>query len=322
VSGDSGYPDKILLEEPEEENPTAYALLSEIKDPYYSHKESSDYAEDLSISQEEMKSNIEVYKNFYAYPKKSESLSKLLIEQIGSITTKLQDQTTTNPSPYLKLRQRTNQEPKRYSSARAIAKNNNYNVSHSQELSSQCSKFDRSYSSASPPGLGYYENLFPFNYNLPYSSYVPNALPQPFPQNDPTSSYAIQGYYPMYVNYQGYPPETGHYTPPMHPVSMSPTNKNNLLKPSKGRPHKSLFAKKEQTHADQDEERITEIIENFDKESDIEALKGEITELAKTQTGSRFLQRQLTKLSPSFVTFILEEVILLYTHRLKSPYLI
>jgi hypothetical protein len=29
------YPDVLVPEEPEEDNPTAYTLLSEIKDPYY-----------------------------------------------------------------------------------------------------------------------------------------------------------------------------------------------------------------------------------------------------------------------------------------------
>jgi len=202
-----------------------------------------------------------------------------------------------------------------------VPKNNSsHNINHSQELSPQYSKFTRSYAStppppAPPPGLGFYENSFPVNYNLPYPAYVHNALPQSFPQNDLTNSYAIQGYYPMYVNYQGYPPEAGYYTPPLHPVSMSPTNGSTLFKSSKTRPHKSLFARKEQTQPDQEEEKIVEIIEDFDKESDIEALKGKITELAMTQTGSRFLQRQLTKLSPSFVTFILEEVTLLHTYR-------
>jgi len=79
VLDDSNYPDKVTLEEPEEENPTAYALLSEIKDPYYSRKELSDSPENLSMSKEEMNANIEVYKNFYAYPEKSEDLSKYTI---------------------------------------------------------------------------------------------------------------------------------------------------------------------------------------------------------------------------------------------------
>ncbi len=35
------YPDVLTPEEPEEDNPTAYALLSEIKDPYYANTERS-----------------------------------------------------------------------------------------------------------------------------------------------------------------------------------------------------------------------------------------------------------------------------------------
>ncbi len=65
-------------EEPEEENPAAYALLSKIEDPYYSRKLSYTGTACKDSFHEDNKSNLPIYKSFYSMsPTKSESSSNL-----------------------------------------------------------------------------------------------------------------------------------------------------------------------------------------------------------------------------------------------------
>lgn len=60
------YSNGVHAEEVEEENPTAYALLTKIEDPYYTSKQSKDIMEPKNIEHEENKSNIQVYESFYS----------------------------------------------------------------------------------------------------------------------------------------------------------------------------------------------------------------------------------------------------------------
>eukprot|EP00826_Nyctotherus_ovalis_P024427 TRINITY_DN1889_c0_g1_i4.p1 TRINITY_DN1889_c0_g1~~TRINITY_DN1889_c0_g1_i4.p1 ORF type:complete len:339 (+),score=98.40 TRINITY_DN1889_c0_g1_i4:102-1118(+) len=317
ADGEAGYPDKITVEEHDEDEVAAFPLFTEIKDPYYARKESSEYTEEVGTGNEEVKLGMDLYKNFCAYPKKSESFSNFLQPDVGSIKTKFQDHVPNENPPYLKLRQRVNQEPKRYPSAGIMPKNDGlHDPAAFHEHQPQYLSYHRTGVSTPPPGLSYHENAFQTSYSFPYSLYGPSAIPQHLAQNDVAGSYPFPeyshrgGYYSVYVSYQGYPQETGYYTPPVQPVSISPTNKNApLLKPSKFRPNKSLFAKREKKYADSgEEERIAGIIEEFQKENDEEALRERIAELAVTQTGSRFLQHHLNKARPSFVSFVLQEV--------------
>jgi len=74
---ETAYPDVIVPEgeEPEEENPTAYALLSKIEDPYY-RKQSAEMNGSRESFHEENKSNLPIYKSFYSVtPTKSASSS-------------------------------------------------------------------------------------------------------------------------------------------------------------------------------------------------------------------------------------------------------
>lgn len=317
ADGEIGYPDKITVEEHDDEEVAAFPLFTEIKDPYYARKESSECTEEAGAGNEEVKLGINLYKNFCAHPKKSESFSKFSQPVVGSVKTKFQDHVPNDNPPYLKLRQRVNQEPKRYPSAGIMPKFDGlYETAAYQEQQPQYLSYHRTGVSTPPPGLSYHDNAFQTGYSLPYPPYGPSAVPQHLPPNDMASSYPFPeyshrgGYYSVYMNYQGYPQETGYYTPPVQPVSMSPTNKNAPpLKPSKFRPNKSLFAKREKRHPDNDEEeRVVGIIEEFQKENDEEVMRERIAELAVTQTGSRFLQHHLDKARPSFVSFVLQEV--------------
>lgn len=49
-------------------------------------------------------------------------------------------------------------------------------------------------------------------------------------------------------------------------------------------------------------------IKEYEKSGDIGKLAGEICKLARLQTGSRFLQKEVEKGSQAFLTFILNEV--------------
>lgn len=309
-NGVGNYPDKIVVEEIEEENPTAFTLLTKIEDPYYARKQSNDCAEQPSTSNEEIKSSIQVYESFYASPKKSGSSSTFSFILLGSVETKPQDPSASESPLSFKSRQRPNQELKRYSSAKNIPrKDNSQELSSFQQYVPQYPEFHRTGVSTPPPGLGYYDNNLPVSYNM-YMPYDPtNSIPS-FPQIDP-GSYIMQGYYPMYVNYQPYPQSNGYYTPPTRPAPGTPTKKKCSVRPSQFCPHKSSFSSKDHNygeHTAENEELVIAAIKEFEKEGNLNVLKGKIAELAATQTGSRFLQRQLTKASPSFVSFVLTEV--------------
>lgn len=178
-----------------------------------------------------------------------------------------------------------------------------------------------------PPGMQYY-NMAPMYPPPAYGHYSTNTLPQNFVQNfqalqidDPNQyAQAPQGYYPYYMGfpqmtaYPAQPPMMPQYYTPSQPAATSPSKKKKSpTKPSQFRPQPSSFASQDHDHGEhnaENEEFIVEMIREFeDGGSDTSALKGKVSGLALTQTGSRFLQKQLTKASPSFVTFVLEEVL-------------
>ena len=68
-------------------------------------------------------------------------------------------------------------------------------------------------------------------------------------------------------------------------------------------------------HNAENEEYIQKIIKDYDdNQFELKMLSGKIPELCVTQTGSRFLQKQLTKANPDFIQFILDEVTNLYIY--------
>ena len=64
----SSYPGALTpeYEEPEEENPTAYTLLSKIEDPYYAPKQPNGEAARKDSYRQENQSNLPIYKSFYS----------------------------------------------------------------------------------------------------------------------------------------------------------------------------------------------------------------------------------------------------------------
>lgn len=202
--------------------------------------------------------------------------------------------------------------------------------SASQFYHSQLQSHPSGVSTPPPPGIPYYP--MPQQYQQPtYGHYSTNTLPQAFVQGfqslqleDPQQYPGMPpGYYPYYMGYQqpmaGYmpgqpmmqvPPQ---YYPPAQPVSPGGSKKRRSpMRPSQFRPASGSFAARDYDHGEHNaanEESIVAIIKEFeDRGSDTTALKGKIPGLAVTQTGSRFLQKQLTKASPSFVSFVLQEV--------------
>lgn len=153
--------------------------------------------------------------------------------------------------------------------------------------------------STPPPGLGYYFGPEP-SYN-PYAPYDANPYPQSFSQ--PFHSYPNPGYPPVYMNYQGCYQQ---------PQPSGGTPKKRLAKPSQFRPNVSSFGSKAftfGTHNAENEEEIMAIINEFEeKEGDLSVLRGKVTKLVLTQTGSRFLQKLLPRSTPEFISFILLEV--------------
>ena len=63
---------------------------------------------------------------------------------------------------------------------------------------------------------------------------------------------------------------------------------------------------------DQNENQLFQIIKQYDECQNqgqkLDILRGSVHKLALTQTGSRFLQKQITKANSNIVAFFLEEV--------------
>lgn len=290
------YTNNIPLEELEEENPTvslgynlfqAYALLTKIEDPYYASKQpQTEY-------REEDKSNIHVYQSFYTHVHQKTGSQGFFLLIIIDFSTSSFDE---DKKPLKSFPQRIFQEPKRHSS---LKRNGGTLSPFAQEYVSQA---HRPGVNTPPPGLQQYTEFPPYDL---YSPYAVNGYAQGFSH----PPYPNSGYLPIYMNYQGYQDPQGYYQPVKQTAG---TPKKKSAKPSQFRPHLSAFGSKEVTfgqHSADNEEDIVTLINEFEgKEHDLLVLKGKITELVLTQTGSRFLQKQLTKSSPEFITFILEEV--------------
>lgn len=112
----------------------------------------------------------------------------------------------------------------------------------------------------------------------------------------------VTGYYPMYMNYPQMPanlPQIGRQPQPR-------ISKWSPRKPSTFRPQGDS---EQNEHNAVNEQDILFLIKEYeDKNNNFNVLVGRIVGLAVTQTGSRFLQKQLTKSNPDFVTFVLKEV--------------
>ena len=121
------------------------------------------------------------------------------------------------------------------------------------------------------------------------------------------------GYYPTYMNYpQMYTsqPIMQYYQPPVQfsPQAL-PQKKKAVSKPSKFKPQPETEKFERGEHKAVNEDYILSVIKEYlENDNDVDALKGKLVNLALTQTGSRFLQKQLTKANPGFVSFVLQEV--------------
>ncbi len=144
-----------------------------------------------------------------------------------------------------------------------------------------------------------------------------------------------QGYYPMYMGYSqptftsymvpqsGTPPlmqpgavplmqsgGTPQKQPPLR--RMSSGRRKTQMKPSQFRPQASTYMASEPESLPgetSNESWVLSIISEFEaNNNDTSRLVGKLADLAVTQTGSRFLQKQLTTSNPEFVPFVLHEV--------------
>jgi len=216
--------------------------------------------------------------------------------------------------------------------------------SASQFYHSQMQYHPSGVSTPPPPGLQYY---MPQPYPQAYAHYSTNTLPQAFVSNfqslsleDPNNQYMpMPAYYPSYVmgypQMQAYPPQpvmNPYYAPPLQSqpqpqpqslINNSPNKKRKTpSKPSQFRPQPTSFIGHDHDHGEHNadnEDMIISLIREFEEhENNIEIIKGKVSGLALTQTGSRFLQKQLTKASPSFVSFILQEVLTFIEQQFRS----
>ncbi len=162
--------------------------------------------------------------------------------------------------------------------------------------------------------------------------YSTNTLPQAMVQgmqglsvNDPAqfapmvpATQYVQtpaGYYPVYMSYPQIPmyqsqPVMQYYQPSSQFAQTArPMKRRPSAKPSQFKPQPTVEQTDHGEHKAENEDYILSVIKEFlDQESGLGALKGKVTGLALTQTGSRFLQKQLTKANPAFVSFVLQEV--------------
>ena len=87
----------------------------------------------------------------------------------------------------------------------------------------------------------------------------------------------------------------------------------NMRRKNNPKRKKEAFIPELQDHGEHNalnEEYIQSVIKDYEeKKCDNIILKGKMYELAVTQTGSRFLQKMITKANPPFVQFVLEEVL-------------
>ena len=173
--------------------------------------------------------------------------------------------------------------------------------------------------------------------------YSSGALPQAvvqgfqsFTLDDPNAQYLpiassqyVQsaGYYPMYMGYSQpayasyiapqaavastlQPGGVKHQQPPLR--RMSSGRRKTLTKPSQFRPQAATYMTSESEGRVGDggnEAWVLSIISDFEASNhDTSCLVGKLGALAVTQTGSRFLQKQLATSNPDFVPFVLQEV--------------
>jgi len=139
------------------------------------------------------------------------------------------------------------------------------------------------------------------NYYQTPASYFPVYYPQNMPPN--MSQVVYQNTNPQNIYYQP--------NPYMPPNNNNPTlNKKKSLKHSQFRPVETYTPPIEnEEHKAANEDHILSIIRDYlENNNELETLRGKVVALALTQTGSRFLQKQLMKSDPSFISFVLEEV--------------
>lgn len=187
---------------------------------------------------------------------------------------------------------------------------------------------------STPPLPGY-----PYFYCQPQYQYQPevrqhyseNCIPQQLFQNfqnmyieDPNSQYSPitqqqyaptpSAYYPVYMNCQQIPSQLQPMGRQFRPSSPQPTvpRRWSPRKPSTFRPQADFKLNSNldyEDHNAENEQNILSLLKEFEEENEeLSVLVGKIAGLAVSQTGSRFLQKQLTKANPDFISFVLNEV--------------
>jgi len=113
-------------------------------------------------------------------------------------------------------------------------------------------------------------------------------------------------YYPV-PQYYGFQPEMvpvqmlyGYYDYPTKPVQKKYFSSKNQIP--------SLLSEQTNASAELTEKAII-LMKEYENSGDYKKLEGEVSGIAKVQSGSRFLQQELDKSDPEFFNFILQEVL-------------
>lgn len=184
-----------------------------------------------------------------------------------------------------------------------------------------------------PQGISYKSNSAYYEMqHQNYSSYEASPQAMPLPQNYASPQFPQQNM--QYYQYEdlnnqfantgpiqyaaipvGYYPGYTSYSQPCYYPNQQPTNSlPSMKKPSstikKKSPSKSSqFKPQSNLNTAESEIFAGEVIKEFEENSsDFSILTGSIKIIAQTQTGSRFLQKQLSKGTPDFIEFVLKEI--------------
>lgn len=151
-----------------------------------------------------------------------------------------------------------------------------------------------------PPGLAPPNTQRPPYMHHPYSS---NNLTQVIQTQGNIPMYNIPGYYLYQPTVVPVPMVYGYYNYPQMNYKMEPqTYLNSTQQPYAGPIPNGIPPTSEISEA------ILALIKEYEKSGDFTKLSGEVRKLARLQSGSRFLQKEIEKTNPGFFAFVLKEI--------------
>lgn len=159
--------------------------------------------------------------------------------------------------------------------------------------------------SITPPGLipSMNANATPY---VPYNNTITRQSTSNLSQHlNPIPLYPVPQYYSYQPEMVPYPVLYGYYNYPETHVKPEPRR----FFSSKKQTSSALVEQPATIYTELSEKAIM-LVKEYERSGDCTKLKGEVNNIAKVQSGSRFLQNELDKSNPEFLTFILQEVIL------------